>query len=106
MSMMAIIAMTTFLRPKMHRDDVTDGRIFAGSLFFTVTTATFNGMLQIAMIIQKLPVFYKQRNFNFYPAWTYALPNWILTIPISAIEIASFVAITYYEIGYDPNVWR
>ncbi|XP_073017623.1 pleiotropic drug resistance protein 1-like [Primulina eburnea] len=105
-SVMATIAMTVFIRPKMHRDSVTDGRIFSGSLFFAVTTATFNGMAELALIIQKLPVFYKQRNFYFYPAWTYALPKWILTIPISAVEIGAFVAITYYEIGYDSNVWR
>ncbi|XP_073296856.1 pleiotropic drug resistance protein 1-like [Primulina huaijiensis] len=105
-SVMATIAMTVFLRPKMPRDSVADGRIFAGSLFYAVTTATFNGMAELALSIQKLPVFYKQRNFYFYPAWTYALPKWILSIPISAVEIAAFVALTYYEIGYDSNVWR
>ncbi|XP_075514272.1 pleiotropic drug resistance protein 1-like [Primulina tabacum] len=105
-SVMATIAMTVFLRPKMHRDSVTDGRIYSGSLFFAVTTATFNGMAELALSIQKLPVFYKQRNFYFYPGWTYALPKWILTIPISAVEIGAFVALTYYEIGYNSNVWR
>ncbi|XP_073153582.1 pleiotropic drug resistance protein 1-like [Henckelia pumila] len=105
-SIMATIAMTVFIRPKMHRDDISDGRIFSGALFFLVTCATFNGMSELALIIQRLPVFYKQRNFYFYPAWTYALPKWILSIPISAVEMASLVAITYYEIGYDPNLWR
>ncbi|XP_073141601.1 pleiotropic drug resistance protein 1-like [Henckelia pumila] len=106
MTIMATLAMTTFLRPKMPRDDIADGRIFSGSLFFVVTVATFNGMAELALIIQKLPVFYKQRDFYFYPAWTYALPNWILSIPINVVEIAVLVALTYYEIGYDSNVWR
>ncbi|XP_073017629.1 pleiotropic drug resistance protein 1-like [Primulina eburnea] len=106
MTIMATLAMTVFLRPKMQRDDVADGRIFSGSLFFVVTIATFNGMAELALIIQRLPVFYKQRDFCFYPAWTYALPNWILSIPVNSVEIAVLVALTYYEIGYDSNAWR
>ncbi|XP_073135475.1 pleiotropic drug resistance protein 1-like isoform X2 [Henckelia pumila] len=106
MTIMATLVMTTFLRPTMPRDDIADGRIFSGSLFFLVTVATFNGMAELALIIQKLPVFYKQRDFYFYPAWAYALPNWILSIPINVVEIAVFVALTYYETGYDSNVWR
>ncbi|KAL8465743.1 hypothetical protein ACS0TY_035007 [Phlomoides rotata] len=57
--------MTLFLRPKMHRDNVADGRMFAGALFFAISMVTFNGMAEIAMTIQNLPVFYKQRNFFF-----------------------------------------
>ncbi|KAI3455371.1 hypothetical protein Pfo_012034 [Paulownia fortunei] len=106
LSIMAIIAMTLFLRTKMHRDNLTDGRIFAGSLFYAVTTVTFNGMAEIAMTIQKLPVFYKQRNFFFFPSWAYSLPLWTVNIPVSVVEIAAFTVLTYYEIGYDPNFGR
>lgn len=106
LSIMAMIAMTLFIRPKMRRDDLTDGRIFAGSLFYAITTTTFNGMAEIAMTIQKLPVFYKQRNFYFFPAWTYTLPLWLASIPVSFAEVFAFTVLTYYEIGYDPNVGR
>ncbi|KAL8034647.1 hypothetical protein ABFX02_12G042200 [Erythranthe guttata] len=106
LSIMAIISMTLFLRPKMHRDNVTDGRIFAGALFYAITTVTFNGMAEIAMTIQKLPVFFKQRNFSFFPAWAYALPVWILSIPVTVVEIGVFTVLTYYEIGFDPNFGR
>lgn len=98
--------MTLFLRTKMHRDNLADGRIFAGALFFVVTTVTFNGMAELAMTIQKLPVFYKQRNFSFFPAWAYALPAWIVSIPVSVVEIGVFTVLTYYEIGFDPNFGR
>ncbi|EYU21593.1 hypothetical protein MIMGU_mgv1a000235mg [Erythranthe guttata] len=106
LSIMAIVAMTIFLRPKMHRNNLTDGRIFAGALFYAITTVTFNGSAEIAMTIQKLPVFFKQRNFFFFPAWAYALPVWILSIPVSVVEIGVFTVLTYYEIGYDPNFGR
>ncbi|GFP96783.1 pleiotropic drug resistance protein 1 [Phtheirospermum japonicum] len=66
----------------------------------------FGGVSDIAMTIQKLPVFYKQRNLFFYPAWAYGLPSWIIKIPAQAVEVAAYVALTYYVIGYDPNVGR
>lgn len=98
--------MTLYIRPKMHKHNLMDGRIFAGSLFYAITTVTFNGMAEIAMTIQKLPVFYKQRNFYFFPAWTYSLPLWILNVPVSVLEVLVFTVFTYYEIGYDPNFGR
>ncbi|KAL0354744.1 UNVERIFIED_CONTAM: Pleiotropic drug resistance protein 1, partial [Sesamum radiatum] len=46
-SLMGLIAMTVFLRPKMHRDNVLDGRKFSGALFYTVTQAMFNGAFTV-----------------------------------------------------------
>ncbi|KAK8940314.1 Pleiotropic drug resistance protein 3 [Platanthera guangdongensis] len=104
---MAIIAMTLFLRTNMHRDNVSpDGGIYMGSLFFTVVMIVFNGFSELALTVMKLPVFFKQRDYLFYPAWAYALPSWILKIPITVLEIAGWVFVRYYVIGYDPNVGR
>ncbi|PON87515.1 ABC-2 type transporter [Trema orientale] len=52
----------------------------------------------------KLPVFYKQRDLNFYPAWVYALFTCILNIPIACLEVAIWIAVKYYLIGLDPSV--
>ncbi|KAF2323288.1 hypothetical protein GH714_034464 [Hevea brasiliensis] len=98
--------MTLFLRTEMHRDSVIDGGIYAGALFFIVITVLFNGLAEISMTIAKLPVFYKQRDLRFYPAWAYALPTWILKIPITFIEVGILVFMIYYVIGFDPNVGR
>ncbi|KAL0415304.1 UNVERIFIED_CONTAM: ABC transporter G family member 37, partial [Sesamum latifolium] len=76
-----------------------------GSLYYVVT-ASFLWAHDISMTIQKLPVFYKQRDFFFYPAWAYGLPSWIVKIPAQAVEVAVYVALTYYVIGYDPSVWK
>ncbi|KAF4347920.1 pleiotropic drug resistance protein 1 [Cannabis sativa] len=103
---MALIATTLFLRTEMKRNTVDDGGIYLGALFFTVIMIMFNGMSEIPMTIAKLPVFYKQRDLQFYPAWAYALPSWILKIPITLVEVAVWVAITYYSMGLDPNVGR
>ncbi|XP_044480567.1 pleiotropic drug resistance protein 1-like isoform X2 [Mangifera indica] len=103
---MALLACTIFFRTKMPRNNANDGTIFTGALFFTVIMVMFNGMSEISMTIAKLPVFYKQRDLRFYPSWAYSLPTWILKIPISFIEVAVWIGIAYYVIGFDPNVGR
>ncbi|GLT80511.1 hypothetical protein SLA2020_519470 [Shorea laevis] len=104
--LMAFITMTLFLRTEMHRDTETDGGVYLGALFFTLIMIMFNGFSELAMTILKLPVFYKQRDFLFYPPWAYALPTWVLKIPITFIEVTIWVIMTYYVIGFDPNVGR
>lgn len=90
----------------MHRDTVTDGGIFMGAMFFSIIMIMFNGFSELAMTIMKLPVFYKQRDLLFYPSWAYALPTWVLKIPVTFIEVGLWVFMTYYVIGFDPNVER
>ncbi|XP_009343426.2 pleiotropic drug resistance protein 1 [Pyrus x bretschneideri] len=103
---MALITMTIFLRTKMPHDSVDDGGVYMGALFFSVVMVMFNGMAELSMTIMKLPVFYKQRDLLFFPAWAFALPTWILKIPIAIIEVGVWVFMTYYVIGFDPNVDR
>ena len=77
-----------------------------GALFITVIMIMFNGLSELSMTIAKLPVFYKQRDLLFYPSWAYALPLWILKIPFTVLEVGAWVVITYYVIGFDPDVGR
>ncbi|XWS16406.1 hypothetical protein CRYUN_Cryun34aG0084600 [Craigia yunnanensis] len=105
-TMMSLITMTLFLRTEMNRDSVEGGRIYMGALFFGLITIMFNGMSEISMTIAKLPVFFKQRDLLFFPSWAYSLPTWILKIPIAFVEVSIWVFLTYYVIGFDPNVER
>ena len=98
--------MTTFLRTEMHRNSVTDGGIYSGALFFSVVVIMFNGIAEMSMTVAKLPVFFKQRKLLFYPPWAYSLPAWIIKIPITFVEVAVWVFITYYVIGFDPSAGR
>lgn len=90
----------------MHRDEVVDGVVYMGALFFSLLVAMFNGMSELNMTIMKLPIFYKQRDLFFYPSWAYSFSTWILKIPISIIEAMIWVSMTYYVIGFDPSVER
>ncbi|GFS44954.1 pleiotropic drug resistance 12 [Actinidia rufa] len=94
------------LRTEMTKKTVEDGGIFMGALFFTLTMIMFNGYTEITLSIMKLPVFYKQRDFLFFPAWAYSLPTWILKIPVTFVEVGSWVFLTYYVIGFDPDPGR
>jgi hypothetical protein len=90
----------------MHRNTEADGGIYMGAIFFILIIITFNGYAELSMFIVKLPVFYKQRDLLFFPAWAYSVPTWILKIPISFVEVGIWVVLTYYVIGFDPSFER
>ncbi|XP_058203394.1 ABC transporter G family member 39-like isoform X1 [Rhododendron vialii] len=105
-TIMALIALTVFLRTTMPYGTLLDGGKFFGALFFSLISVMFNGMAELAMTMLKLPVFYKQRDALFYPPWAFALPIWVLRIPISLLESAILVGLTYYTIGFAPAASR
>lgn len=90
----------------MHQGTVEDGGIYMGALFYTMMIIMFNGFSELAMTVMKLPVFFKQRDLLFYPAWAYSLPTWLIRIPMTFVEVSIWVTITYYTIGFDPNIGR
>lgn len=103
---MASITMTVFLSTKMPHDSIDGGNIYMGALYFTILVIIFNGFSELAMTILKIPVFFKQRDLLFFPTWSYTIPTWILKIPIAFIEVAVWVFMSYYVIGFDPKVER
>ncbi|KAA8516689.1 hypothetical protein F0562_016805 [Nyssa sinensis] len=105
-TIMSLIALTVFLRTKMPYGTLEDGGKFFGALFFSLVNVMFNGMAELAMTALGLPVFYKQRDFLFYPAWAFGLPIWVLRIPLSFMESAIWIILTYYTIGFAPAASR
>lgn len=105
-TIMAIIALTVFFRTEMKYGQIADGGKFFGALFFSLINVMFNGMAELAMTVFRLPVFYKQRDFLFYPAWSFGLPIWLLRIPISLMESGIWIILTYYTIGFAPAISR
>ncbi|XWS66293.1 hypothetical protein CRYUN_Cryun05aG0187100 [Craigia yunnanensis] len=105
-TIMSVIAFTVFFRTKMKTGHVSDGVKFYGALFFSLINVMFNGMAELALTIFRLPVFFKQRDFMFYPAWAFALPIWVLRIPLSLLESGIWIILTYYTIGFAPAASR
>ncbi|XP_010528954.1 PREDICTED: ABC transporter G family member 29-like [Tarenaya hassleriana] len=105
-SILAAISSTVFLRTQMHTRNELDGAIYVGALLFSLIINMFNGFPELAMMIQRLPVFYKQRDLLFYPAWAFSVPTFLLSIPISVMESIIWVGVTYYSIGFAPEASR
>lgn len=102
----ALIAMTTFFRTTMGHGTEAEGAAYLGALFFGIVIVMFNGYAELSMTIFRLPVFYKQRDLLFYPAWAFALPSMVLSIPSSIVEAGIYTLITYYGMGFTPEASR
>uniref|UniRef100_A0A0E0QPX2 ABC transporter domain-containing protein n=1 Tax=Oryza rufipogon TaxID=4529 RepID=A0A0E0QPX2_ORYRU len=106
LTLVAIIAMSVFIHTNMHHDSIENGRMYMGVQFFGTLAIMFKGLAEMGAALANLPVFFKQRDLLFYPAWTYSLPSWIIKTPISFLNTIIWVSITYYVIGFDPNIER
>lgn len=105
-SIMATITMTVFLRTEMKHKTIADGNKYFGVLFFSLVNVMFNGMAELAMTVARLPVYYKQRDLLFYPAWAFSLPIWVLRIPLSFLESGIWIILTYYVVDFAPSASR
>lgn len=103
---LAFVSMTVFLRTKMPHGQIADGTKFFGALTFGLITIMFNGFAELQLTIKKLPVFYKHRDFLFFPAWTFGVANILLKVPISLVESVVWVVLTYYVMGFAPAAGR
>jgi len=97
--------MTVFLRTEMAVDS-THANYYMGSLFYALLILLVDGFPELPMTVSRLAVFYKQKDLFFYPAWAYAIPSAILKVPLSFLEAFVWTALTYYVIGYSPEVGR
>ncbi|KAL0412870.1 UNVERIFIED_CONTAM: Pleiotropic drug resistance protein 3 [Sesamum radiatum] len=102
---MATFTMTVFLRTQMGTD-LVHANNYLGALFYSLIILVVDGLPEVAMTIARLAIFYKQRDMYFYPAWAYAIPATILKIPLSLLEAVVWTSLTYYTIGYSPEVGR
>ncbi|WVZ12399.1 hypothetical protein V8G54_016929 [Vigna mungo] len=101
----AIITMTVFLRTQ-RAVDLIGANYLLGSLYYTLVRLTTNGVAELIMTIARLPVVDKQTEFYLYPAWAYCLPSAILKIPFSVLDSIVWTSMTYYVIGYSPEITR
>ncbi|KAI4344716.1 hypothetical protein L6164_011910 [Bauhinia variegata] len=101
----ASVAMTVFIRTRMSVDEI-HANYFMGSLFYSLIILLVDGFPELTLTLSRILVFYKQKDLCFYPAWAYAIPSAILKIPLSFLESFIWTAISYYVIGYSPEIGR
>ncbi|TVU26737.1 hypothetical protein EJB05_29297, partial [Eragrostis curvula] len=106
LGLIAVITGTVFLRTHMGVDRV-HANYYMGSLFYAlIMVLVLNGFPELAMAVSRLPVFYKQRDYYFYPTWAYAIPAFILKVPVSFAESIAWTSISYFLIGYTLEASR
>ncbi|KAI4325296.1 hypothetical protein MLD38_030708 [Melastoma candidum] len=103
--LIAVVTATVYIRSRMHTRNEEDGALYMGALIFTLIINMFNGFAELSLTLMRMPVLYKHRDL-FHPAWTFTLPNFVLKIPISAVESLVWMVVTYYSIGYAPEASR
>ncbi|KAF9674338.1 hypothetical protein SADUNF_Sadunf10G0116900 [Salix dunnii] len=101
----AFITMTVFLRTRMTVD-LMSANYLMGSMYYTLIRLSTNGVAELSLTVIRLPAVQKQRSFYLYPAWAYSIPASILKIPFSMLDSILWTGITYYVIGYSPEVTR
>ena len=101
----ASVTMTVLLRTRMAVDPI-HANYYMGALFYALIILLVDGLPELLMTVSRLAVFNKQRELCFYPAWAYAIPAAILKVPLSFLEAFVWTTLTYYVIGYSPEVSR
>ncbi|KAK8661869.1 hypothetical protein V6N13_091457 [Hibiscus sabdariffa] len=101
--MVGSMTMSVFLRTQMAVD-IIHANYYMGALFFTIIILIVDAFPELSMTVSRLEVFYKQRELCFYPAWAYAIPAAVLKVPLSLMESFLLIVLTYYSIGYSPEV--
>lgn len=99
------MTMTVFVRTRMAVD-LMSANYLMGSMYYALVRLFTNGVAEFSLTIVRLPVVYKQSSFYLYPAWAYAIPASILKIPFSLLDSIIWTGITYYVIGYSPEIRR
>ncbi|CAL4917606.1 unnamed protein product [Urochloa decumbens] len=105
LSIVAVITMSVFFRTHM-KTDLTHASYYMGALYYSILVIMINAIPEMSMQIARLPSFYKQKRYYFYPSWAYAIPASILKIPLSLLDAFVWICITYYGIGYTCTASR
>lgn len=95
-----------FLRTRLHPTDEKNGNLYLSCLFFAVVHMMFNGFSELPIMITRLPVFYKQRDNYFHPAWAWSVASWILRVPYSVLEAVVWSCVVYFTVGFAPETGR
>lgn len=100
------VTCTMFLKTRIHPTDLVNGNLYLSCLFFALIHMMFNGFSELPLLIFRLPVFYKQRDNLFYPAWAWSFCSWILRLPYSVIEAVVWSCVVYWAVGFAPGAGR
>ncbi|KAG5404800.1 hypothetical protein IGI04_010919 [Brassica rapa subsp. trilocularis] len=100
------VTATMFLRTRLHSTNEAYGNEYLSCLFYGLVHMMFNGFSELPLMISRLPVFYKQRDNSFHPAWSWSIASWLLRVPYSVLESVVWTSVVYYSVGLAPSPGR
>lgn len=86
--------------------NVGHSNYYMGSMFNNLIFFLVDGFPEMSVTIERLKVFYKQKELCFYPAWAYAILASIIGVPLSFAQSLACTCLPHYSIGYTPEVQR
>eukprot|EP00850_Spirogloea_muscicola_P018226 SM000165S02187 [mRNA] locus=s165:830:10558:+ [translate_table: standard] len=93
---------STIQAPSDHQGRELHSRRF----FFGMLMMLFNGLAEMSMMVQRLPVFFRQRGDFYFPSWCLIVPSWVLTLPFSVWASFLWTVLIYWTIGLAPDAGR
>ncbi|KAL0021570.1 hypothetical protein WJX77_010078 [Trebouxia sp. C0004] len=103
---LGICAATLFLRTHVHPVSPNDGQEIAGFTFFGLLVIMVNGIAEMAMAVERLPVYWKQRRMMFFDAFSFAFPAALQRIPYSLFVSLIWTVVTYFPVGLSAEPSR
>ncbi|CAN8306916.1 unnamed protein product [Cochlearia groenlandica] len=85
----ALIVSTVYLRTEMHDKVENDAALYIGALIYSMIANIFNGFAELPLMIQRLAVFYKQRDLLFHPSLDFYSPNVSLKYSYLSLSLSS-----------------
>ncbi|GAB4822452.1 hypothetical protein N2152v2_009498 [Parachlorella kessleri] len=100
--LMGVATGTLFLNTS--KETLQDAQLFMAVGFFSVLYQLVGAFPASAILIDRLPVYYKQRDAHFYPGWAFALPEIILQLPLIFAESWIWTLLVYFLVGFSTSV--
>jgi len=100
----AFIVSTTF--PRLPKDDFAQANLYLSVCFFSLMCMFMGGFNFAPIFTKRLPVFFKQRNYHFYPAWSYALAGSLLRVPEHFLSASLWTVMVYFSVGFVVDAGR
>ncbi|KXZ48202.1 hypothetical protein GPECTOR_29g109 [Gonium pectorale] len=100
----AFIVSTSFIR--LAKNTFDDANLFLSVIFFSLMVMFMGGFNSVDQYVRKLPVFFKQRDHNFYNAASYTLNGALLRIPEHLINASVWSLMVYFSVGFTLDAGR
>lgn len=97
----SVIIGTTFLQ--YPKSTFQDASYYMSVCFFTLMFNMMGGFAEIPIMVERLPVFYKQRDCNFFPAYLYCAAGMLSRVPDSWLMATLMTVLVYWLVGFAAN---